>query len=62
MQKYRVIGPCAVAGVAPGGVVTRDDLDKAGAIIEPLLGVHLEAQADDSRLKKPAPKEVRDAG
>ncbi|MFI0481740.1 hypothetical protein [Actinomadura sp. 9N215] len=59
MQKYRVIGPCEVAGVAPGGTVTSDALEKAGAIVEPLLGVHLEEQHDEPRapLKKTAAKD-----
>ena len=66
MPTYRVIGPCEVAGVPPGGVVTNDALEKAGAIVAPLIGVHLEEQAEEPRatLRKSTPKEqaTRDGG
>jgi hypothetical protein len=60
MLKYRVIGPCEVAGVEPGGTVTESALTKAGAVIGPLLGVHLEEIKDETRpvtAKKPAPRD-----
>jgi hypothetical protein len=60
MQRYRVIGPCTVAGVAPGGTVTDDDLTRSGAVVAPLVGVHLEPIKDE---KPPtAKKTARDDG
>lgn len=55
VQKYKVIGPCEVAGVAPGGTVTHAALEKAHANVEALLGAHLEPVPDEPRatLKKP---------
>lgn len=46
-KQYRVIGPCPVADVEPGGMVSQEALEKAGALIEPLLGVHLEGVAEE---------------
>lgn len=46
MQKYRVIGPCVVAGVAPGGIVTREQIEACGEPgtihVDALIGPHLE--------------------
>lgn len=52
MKKYKVIGPCEVADVLPGGTVTEEDLERARAQVEPLLGIHLEEIT-------PAPKTVK---
>ena len=47
-ETYKVIGPCEVAGVSPGGTVTVEQLEKAGATnIPALIGVHLEQVADE---------------
>lgn len=47
MQKYKVIGPCAVADVQPGGTVTREQVEAYGGEGRPirfdvLVGPHLE--------------------
>lgn len=42
MRKFKVVGPCTVAGVPPGGTVTEETLEKWGAHVEPLLGAHLD--------------------
>ena len=42
MKQYKVVGPCEVAGVVPGGTVSQQQLDEARALVEPLLGVHLQ--------------------
>lgn len=42
MRKFKVVGPCRVADTPPGEVVTEETLNKWGALIEPLLGVHLQ--------------------
>jgi hypothetical protein len=44
--KYKVIGECEVAGVAPGGIVTAEQLEKHRALVGPLLGTHLEEVPD----------------
>lgn len=41
-MKYKVVGPCEVDGVPPGGIVTREQLEAAGANIDALIGFHLE--------------------
>lgn len=46
MVKYKVIGECEVAGVAPGGIVTTEQLEKHRALVGPLLGAHLEEVPD----------------
>jgi hypothetical protein len=44
LDGWVVSGGCTVAGVAPGGTVSRDALEKAGANIDALLvGGHLKA-------------------
>ena len=41
-DSWAVIGPCTVAGVAPGGTVSRAALEAAGANIDALIeGGHL---------------------
>lgn len=47
MTAYKVIGTCRVAGVEPGGEVTEEQLLAQGAIIEALIGPHLEPVEDD---------------
>ena len=60
--KYYVVGPCKVAGVAPGGTVTREQVEAwagdGGTInFDALVGVHLEevgaASSDDVTAKAP---------
>lgn len=46
MRKFKVVGPCRVAGVAPGDTVTEDTLNEWNANIEALIGVHLEPVGD----------------
>lgn len=51
-DQYRVKGPCTIAGVAPGGTVTREQVEAFGgpdAIIhfDLLVGTHLELVADE---------------
>jgi len=46
-KAYKVIGSAAVAGVEPGGTVSQEELERARAIVEPLLGVHLEEIKDE---------------
>jgi len=55
---YRVIGPCEVAGVAPGGTVTREQVEGSagpdGVIrFEVLLGPHLEEVTDQQDQAEP---------
>lgn len=57
---YRVIGRCKVAGVAPGGTVTRDQVlayggPDARVNLDALVGVHLEEV-------KPEPKKTKGEG
>ena len=58
-EQYRVKGPCKVAGVEPGGTVTREQVEGFGgpdAIIhfDVLVGTHLELVKDEP--KAPAKK------
>lgn len=61
-KQYRVIGSAVVAGVEPGGTVSQEELEKARALIEPLLGVHLEEIKDEpaptAKAKSPAKTEA----
>jgi hypothetical protein len=43
-RKFKVVGQCTVAGVAPGDTVTEDVLNEWGANIDALLGAHLEEE------------------
>lgn len=54
-MEYRVVGPCEVDGVPPGGTVTHEQLEAAGANIDALLGFHLEPVKPAS--KKASPKD-----
>jgi len=45
-KQYKVIGTCPVADVEPGGTVSQETLDAAGAKVEYLVGIHLEEVAD----------------
>jgi hypothetical protein len=61
VQKYKVIGRCAVAGVAPGGEVTRGQVEAAAGPgghvpFDVLVGRHLEPVADEPEPAKPEPK------
>lgn len=55
MKQYEVIGPAPVCDVDPGGTVSQEQLDAAGAKVEFLLGIHLkeiqEAPAKKSEAK-----------
>lgn len=52
MTKYKVVGQCEVAGTLPGGTVTGEVLEKAGANIRALVEAgHLEPVD----VPKPAP-------
>lgn len=42
MRKFKVVGPCRVADTPPGEIVTEETLERWGANIEPLLGIHLQ--------------------
>ena len=42
MKSYKVIGLAPVCDVEPGGTVSQEQLDAAGAKVEFLLGFHLE--------------------
>lgn len=60
---YRVIGRCKVAGVEPGGTVTRDQVlayggPDARVNLDALVGVHLEEVKPD----KPEPKKTKGEG
>lgn len=50
-KQYKVIGPCPVADVEPGGTVSQEALDAARAQVEFLLGVHLEEIAETPTAK-----------
>lgn len=54
-KQYKVVGPCPVADVEPGGTVSQEALDAAGAKVEFLVGVHLEEVVEES---KPAAKKT----
>ena len=54
MKSYTVIGPCAVDGVPPGGTVTHEQLEKAGANIDALLTFHLEETDPSDDAEAPA--------
>jgi hypothetical protein len=59
--KYRVIGRCKVAGVAPGGIVTREQVEAAAGPgghvpFDVLVGRHLQPVADEPA--KPEPKKA----
>ena len=41
MKQYEVIGPAPVCDVEPGGTVSQEQLDAAGAKVEFLVGFHL---------------------
>lgn len=57
MQKYKVTGPCRVAGVAPGGIVTREQVESYGGAapgtihFDALVGPHL------TEVAEPEPKQ-----
>jgi len=51
-ERYKVIGGCEVAGTQNGEEISHDDLVKAGANIDALLGVHLEPVGKGSRSTK----------
>ncbi|WP_157251123.1 hypothetical protein [Nonomuraea typhae] len=54
MPRYRVIGPCEVAGVQPGGVITEFP---AGVNVEALIqGGHIEPTEDKPAEAKQAAK------
>lgn len=55
-KQYKVIGDCAVADVEPGGTVSQEALEKARALIGPLLGVHLEEIAEPAEKTPAKPK------
>jgi hypothetical protein len=64
-EQFKVVGPCKVAGVEPGGTVSRQALEEAGANIDALLGVHLkpvtgeaktEPETEPKAEEKPAPR------
>lgn len=54
-MKYKVTGPCRVAGVAPGGIVTREQVESYGGAapgaihFDALVGPHLTAMADEPK-------------
>lgn len=62
-MKYKVIGPAAVAGVAPGGEVTRAQVEAfvgTGDLhFEVLVGAHLEPVADEPKPDAPAKKALK---
>jgi len=41
-MQYKIVGPCTVAGVRPGGTVSHDALVEQGANVKALLGYHLQ--------------------
>lgn len=50
-QQYKIVGPCEVAGVAPGGTVTREQVEAfmgEGSVVQfnALIGPHLEPVQD----------------
>lgn len=52
-KRYKVIGPCAVADVQPGGTVTREQVEAYAGPDRPirfdvLVGPHLEPVADEA--------------
>lgn len=53
-MKYKVIGPCPVCDVEPGGTVSQEQLDAAGAKVEFLVGIHLEEIAAPVKTTKKA--------
>lgn len=56
-DKWEVIGECEVAGVAPGGIVTREQLEAWGDVnIGVLIGVHLQPVAGEPKPVKKAEK------
>lgn len=56
MSKFKVVGGCEVAGVQPGGMVTADELGKAGANVPALVAAgHLEET-------RPQPTPAKDKG
>lgn len=52
-MEYRVIGPCTVAGVRPGGTVSHEVLEAQGANIPALLYYHLEAVKEAPKTRAP---------
>lgn len=52
MRKFKVVGPCTVAGVPPGDEVTESVLEQWNANVDALLGVHLEEVSDTSSKTK----------
>ena len=69
-EQYRVKGPCKVAGVEPGGTVTREQVeawggDDAHINFDALVGKHLEKAGEDKAATSkasPAKKAAQDAG
>lgn len=58
VPRYRVIGPCEVGGVQPGGIVAEEQLIAHGATnIPALIGPHLEEVAGDE--PKPVKKTLK---
>lgn len=55
MASYKVVGVCSVAGVAPGGVLTDEQLHRVGANVAVLLDAHLE-RIKEPAAEKPKPK------
>lgn len=53
-MKYKVIGPCPVCDVEPGGTVSQEQLEEAGALIEFLVGIHLEEITTPAKTTKKA--------
>lgn len=51
-RKFKVIGQCSVAGVAPGDTVTEEQLNEWGANIDALMGAHLEEEGSKSTSAK----------
>lgn len=63
MQKYRVKGPCPVADVPPGGLVSREQVEAFGGAepghinFDVLVGPHLELVPDEP--EPPAKKALK---
>lgn len=55
VKQYKVVGPCPVADVEPGGMVSQAELDAARAQVDFLLGIHLE-EVQPAAAAKPKPE------
>ena len=66
-KQYRVKGPCKVAGVAPGGTVTREQVEKFGGDsaeihFDLLVGTHLEEVTEEPPATAEAPSKKAPRG